>query len=469
MINRILIRIKVVQMLYSYLLVEKDFELEPQPLSPTREKRFAHSLYMDYLVLMLKLSHRVVVQSGAAPLAESRFIRSVEADQRIRSLMMRYESNPFPLRDAIEPLAAEIKASAIMKSYLKERTEDSNADVDVWAHIFNHIILRDSTVQALMGRMENFSLRGADRAGEMVNITFTNFYASHSSPSDALKTLHRSLDAARELYFRLLLLPIDLTALREQQIDAARHKYLPSQEELNPKLRFVENALVERLRENQQIADYCKEHKLSWIEQDRPMLTALLKDIMESDTYREYMDFPATDLHSDCELWRNLYKKVILHNENFLAELEDKSVFWNDDLEIIGTFLLKSLKRFDTTDGSVPPNAVLPMYKDHDDEVFGQQLLSAAIRNKDSYRGYIDANINKAQWDTERIAFMDVVIMLAAIAEIVNFPSIPTNVSVNEYIEIAKAYSSHKSGRFVHGMLGNIIRNMRETNVIAKP
>lgn len=471
MINRILIRIKVVQMLYSYLLVKKDFALEPQPTNPTREKRFSHALYLDYLALMVKVADRLDCHRNSAALSESRFIKRLRADERMHSLLAKYDTQPFQLEDAIEHIADAVKASAIYKNYLKEKSSESNADIDIWAKIFDLIIAHDPVTGAIVTRRENYSPRGVENAGEMMRHTFTEFYSSNSDPGDAVRTLQRSLEAARELYFRLLLLPIDLTDLREQQLDAARHKYLPTEEDMNPNLRFVENQLVAALRENPEIQTYCKEHKLSWIQQDRTMLTALLRDIMDSKAYQEYMALPITDMHTDCELWRDLYKHVIFHNDNFLAELEDKSVFWNDDVEIIGTFLLKTLKRFDTALPGTDPikeEPVLPMFRNRDDAQFGQQLLSLAIRNKDEYRKYIDANINKAMWDTDRIAFMDVVVLLTAITEIINFPSIPTTVSINEYIEIAKSYSSHKSGPFVHGMLGNIIRTLRQENIITK-
>ena len=177
------------------------------------------------------------------------------------------------------------------------------------------------------------------------------------------------------------------------------------------------------------------------------------------------MDFPATDLHEDTEFWRNVCKQIILHDEDFLEALEEESVFWNDDLEIIGTFVLKTMKRFEEDDTR---GAVLPMYKDEEDARFGSHLFADVVRNKDLYRRYIDDFINTEHWDTDRLAVMDVIITMTALAEIMNFPKIPLVVSINEYIELAKSYSTSKSGAFVNGLLSSIIGRLREEGRIQK-
>ena len=474
MINRILIRIKVVQMLYSYLLVEKDFSLEARPESPTKEKRFAYALYLDLLVLMKEIAESVGGRSH--PLLESRFVKGVCADERMRSLMAKYRMQSFPLADAVTPLAEKIKESAVYKRFIKKNDDSLNADVDVWLDLINTVIFDDPTLRALISRRENYTLRGLDRAREMMDDTFVNFYSSYGHIPEALATLQRSLDAARELYMRFLLLPIELTELRDRQLDENRHKYIVTDEDLNPNLRFVENQLVAAMAADPRIAEFREKSKISGMAENRFMLTALLKEIVESDLYKEYMEAPITDFHTDTEFWRNVFKQIIFRNENFLAELEDKSVFWNDDVEIIGTFLLKTLKRFDEAtvhDTEHPEHVaieepVLDMYKDEEDARFGAELLTAAIRNKEKYREYIDEFINKSSWDTERIPFMDVVVLLTAIAEIANFPKIPASVSVNEYIEIGRYYSTRKSPQFIHGILGSVITKLNEEGVINK-
>jgi N utilization substance protein B len=298
---------------------------------------------------------------------------------------------------------------------------------------------------------------------DIMDETFQNFSSSQGHISDALKTLRHSLEKAHELYFWLLLLPVELTNLREQQIDINRHKFITTEEDINPNLRFVENELIERLRQSALFNEYVEDKKISWMPNDRIIISNLLKLIMESDIYNEYMNAPSTDIHSDCEFWRNIYKHIIFNNPDFLETLEEKSVFWNDDLNIIGTFVLKTIKRFEDN----PDQAIMSMFKDDEDAIFGDELFKATVKNKEEYRSYINEFVKKDSWDSERLAFMDVVIILTAIAEILNFPKIPIKVSVNEYYALVAPFMIDQSnplysvndvfnGIFVHGnMLGD--------------
>lgn len=465
MINRVLIRIKVVQLLYSYLLLEKQFLLESQPSSPTKEKRFAYSLYLDFLVLLVRLADRIEKRGGEKPLQDNRFISNVMGDDKIRSLIARYRIEAYPMEGIEDALAQAVKDSGIYKLYCKKENRTPADEVTVWRDIFKQIIATDETVGALASRRDNYTLRGYERARELMETTFTNFFSSQGHIADALKQLNHSMEKARELYFRLLMLPVELTDMRNREIDENRHKYITTHEDLNPNMRFVENVFVAALRANPEIQKYASENKLSWLPDDSRLLSALLRSIKESDIYYDYMNFPATDFHTDCEFWRNVYKYIIFSDPDFLETLEDKSVFWNDDLDIIGTFMLKTIRRFETGEGQEP---VLPKFKDEEDARFGAELFSATVRNRETYRGYIDSFVKSELWDSERLAFMDVVIMLTAIAEILNFPKIPINVSINEYIEIAKSYSTLKSGAFINGILGSVVAMLQEKGVFIK-
>ena len=235
-------------------------------------------------------------------------------------------------------------------------------------------------------------------------------------------------------------------------------------EDLNPNLKFVENSLVEEIRKNETVASFVEKNKLSWIQTDPLMMDSLLKAIMNSEIYEEYMADPVSSPVKDAEFWKNIFKKVILENQDFLEYLEDKSVFWNDDLEIMSTFALKTLRRLSEGDR----NAVLDKFKDEEDARFGYDLIRYVLKNKDEYRGYIDEALVEHRWDRDRLAFMDVLVIETALAEILNFPKIPLSVSVNEYIEIAKSYSSAKSGSFVNGLLASVLRNLKENGKLHK-
>lgn len=465
MINRVLIRIKVVQMLYSYLLLEKQFLLESQPTSPTKEKRFAYSLYIDYLVLMLRIAERIEKRGGSRPLLDNRFMANVKNDDKIKSLLARYRVEDFPFAPAEAELTEIVKNSGAYKNYAKESMHNPADEMQVCRTIFEQIIYPSAALRELVEKRENYSMRGMERARDMMDTTFVNFSSSQGHVSEALKQLQMSLDKARELYLRLLWLPCELTRLREKEIDAARRKYITTPEDLNPNMRFVENRFVAELRRNLELQKLASDGKISWLPDDERTLNSLLRAIKESDVYYDYMNFPATDFHTDCEFWRNIYRYVIFPNTDFLESLEDKSVFWNDDLDIMGTFVLKTVKRFES---GKQEDALLPMFKDDEDARFGSELFSYTVRNRDTYRQYIDRFVNSSNWDTERLAFMDVVIMLTAISEIINFPKIPVNVSINEYIEIAKSYSTPKSGNFINGILASILVMLREEGIVNK-
>lgn len=465
MINRVLIRIKVIQLLYSYLLVEKHFMLESQPVPPTTEKRFAYSLYLDLLVLMVKISRHLELRKGYLPLETTRFISRVSTDDIIKNLLMKYNVEPFPYQDLVAPLSETIKESAIFKNFIKTRGEERHEAEPIWEQIFNVILYPSPLLNEAIATRPTFSMRGVDRVRKMMNETFSNFYTSGNGLGDALNELDKSLAAAHSLYKMLLLLPVELTRMESQMLDENRHKYITTEQDLNPDLRFVENQLVERIASNEKIQEFEKSNKFSWFNDDQHLLRHLLKVIKESDIYLDYMDFPVTDLSTDCEFWRNVFKHIIFNDEEFLETLEDKSVFWNDDLEIIGTFVLKTIRRFEEGD---PADAVLGMFKDREDEEFGGRLYRYVVTDKDIYKGMIDRALDHKSWASERLAFMDVVIVMTALAEMLNFPKIPLTVSLNEYIEIAKSYSTPKSGPFVNGLLATIIKQLRDSGELLK-
>lgn len=468
MINRVLIRIKVVQLLYSYFLVQSNFSVESQPTAPTKEKRFAYSLYLDYLYLMMQIAEAVKHRGSGSPLSETRIIRRLAADPIMKSIIGRYSVTPFPLRASVEPLAEAVKNSMLYKKFLK----DTDSDALIWQSIFKEFISPDPIIAGAAQSYENYSLRGVDRAKQMVEDTFTQFSSSQDNISDSLSDLKKSLDMARELYFRLLLLPIEITYQREVELDERRHRYIRSEEDMNPNPKFIDNELVKLLADSEEIREYIEKKKISWLSQDRELVKHLLHVIVESELYREYMEDPTGDLHSDCEFWRKVMRNIVFTDEEFLETLENMSVFWNDDIDIMGEFVLKTFRRFEENANPDRQESVgspvLPMYKDDEDARFGSQLFEYTVKNHVRYREYIDEALNRQQWESDRLAYMDVVIMETALAEILNFPAIPIQASLNEYIEMAKCYSTAKSGSFVNGLLAAVITNLKENGLLRK-
>lgn len=280
----------------------------------------------------------------------------------------------------------------------------------------------------------------------------------------AKKELTKSLDKSYELYNALLKLMIELTDVQDLRLDEAKHKFLPTEEDLNPNMRFVENEFVKRLRADQTLADFVDDKKINWRD-DELFVRLLLDKILRSEEYQEYMEMPKTSLVRDGEVWYQLMKKVVLPDENLLEHLQSMSVFYtDDDLQIIGQFVMKTIRRFE--DEEAQP--ILPQYKNEDDSKFGEQLFSKAVAEMEENNSYIDQFVKTEKWDVERIALMDRVVMCTALTEIRNYPSIPVNVSLNEYIELAKDYSTPRSGQFVNGILNAVVNKLRADKVIIK-
>lgn len=280
----------------------------------------------------------------------------------------------------------------------------------------------------------------------------------------AKKELTKSLDKSYELYNALLKLMIELTDVQDLRLDEAKHKFLPTEEDLNPNMRFVENEFVKRLRADQTLADFVDDKKINWRD-DELFVRLLLDKILRSEEYQEYMEMPKTSLVRDGEVWYQLMKKVVLPDENLLEHLQSMSVYHtDDDLQIMGQFVMKTIRRFE--DEEAQP--ILPQYKNDDDSKFGEQLFSKAVAEMEENNSYIDQFVKTEKWDVERIALMDRVVMCTALTEIRNYPSIPVNVSLNEYIELAKDYSTPRSGQFVNGILNAVVNKLRADKVIIK-
>lgn len=280
----------------------------------------------------------------------------------------------------------------------------------------------------------------------------------------AKKELTKSLDKSYELYNALLKLMIELTDVQDLRLDEAKHKFLPTEEDLNPNMRFVENEFVKRLRADQTLADFVDDKKINWRD-DELFVRLFLDKILRSEEYQEYMEMPKTSLVRDGEVWYQLMKKVVLPDENLLEHLQSMSIYYtDDDLQIIGQFVMKTIRRFE--DEEAQP--ILPQYKNDDDSKFGEQLFSKAVAEMEENNSYIDQFVKTEKWDVERIALMDRVVMCTALTEIRNYPSIPVNVSLNEYIELAKDYSTPRSGQFVNGILNAVVNKLRADKVIIK-
>ena len=270
-----------------------------------------------------------------------------------------------------------------------------------------------------------------------------------------------SLSKAYDLYNYLLLLIAGVTHYAADRISFKSFKLRPTDSDINPNLKFVNNRFVAQLQCNEQLCKFAEKSKVNWVD-NSDFVRRLLDKIEESDIYKEYMASETSSYEEDRELWRKIYKTFIFENEEIDAVLEEQSLYWNDDKSIVDTFVLKTIKRY----GQNGEAELLPEYKDEADRDFARRLLKNTIVNAEQYRQLMSES--SKNWDMSRLAFMDVVIMQAALAEVMTFDDVPLSVTLNEYVEIAKHYSTAKSGSFVNGLLDSITKKLREENKINK-
>lgn len=469
MINRVLIRIKVVQMLFCYFLNQHDFILPQAPESASRDKQFAYSQYLDLLLMVLRLSGYKISSSNISFsnkfLTENRLGKALKSDSAVKeAVFRRFQSAPH-FDAALEAIYSEILKSGAYRSYTHRKERSINDDVELWSVIINAIFTKSPELLAAARKEENFTVTGYESALKMLDETLRSCGDTRKLFIDSKRALQSSLDKAYELYNRLLSLPVALTILQDRRLDSAKNKYLATTEDLNPNLKFIDNKLVAILANDEQLADFCKDKHISWND-DPDFLMSMLDRIVKSPIYEDYMDSDDNSLEADCELWRQLFKQVILPSDELAELLESKSIYWNDDLEIIGTFVIKTLKIASRNNGE--SSFILPQFKDTEDAEFGEELFVDTIEKFETYRSYIDRFINSSQWDPERLAFMDVIIMSTAISELLNYPAIPIPVTLNEYIEIANSYSTPRSGQFINGILYSVINCLREEGKLLK-
>ena len=304
---------------------------------------------------------------------------------------------------------------------------------------------------------------------KIVQIVYAYYQNGGKNLDTAEKELFFSLSKAYDLYNYLLLLMVEVTKQANKRLNAAKNKLVPTKEELFPNTKFVENRFIAQLEVNKQLLEFSNNQKKTW-ENEADFVKTLCDKILESDIYKEYMASETSSYEEDRELWRKLYKNIIFNQLGNVLVVDNidnankisKKI--NNKYKIVDTFVLKTIKRFDEKNGA--KQELLPEFKDEEDQDFARRLFRRTILNADYYRHLISENTKN--WDLDRVAFMDVVIMQIALAEILSFPNIPVSVSLNEYVEIAKLYSTPKSGGFINGTLDGIVNSLKKENKLTK-
>ena len=291
-------------------------------------------------------------------------------------------------------------------------------------------------------------------------------YAHMKSDADSLmaseKMLVTSIDKTYDLYFLMLSLVAEMAHYAEQRQEAAKKKQLPTYEDLNPNRKFVDNAVIRLIAQSDSVNDYLAARKLSWAKYPE-LVKTLFTQLEQSDYYKKYMASQERSFREDLALVTEFYTRELEESEILENVLDEMSILWNDDLGFALIMVTRTLSNMRPSHVDVK---VLPKFKSIEDLDFARELFAKAAVNFDNYQEEIEKYTRN--WDVERIAFMDNLIMATAVAELVTFPSIPVKVTLDEYIEIAKFYSTHGSSTFINGILDKIVASFTEQGKINK-
>ena len=297
---------------------------------------------------------------------------------------------------------------------------------------------------------------------KIVQLTYAYYQNGNRNMDNAEKELLFSLAKAYDLYNYLLALIVSVTQEERHRVEIAATRANREGTEA-PSARFVNNKFAVQLEENKQLNLFMESQKRRW-EDDMEAVRKLCDQIEQSTIYQEYMASDDDSYEADREVWRKIYRTLIQENPELDAILEEKSLYWNDDKEVVDTFVIKTIKRFDPANGA--DQELLPEYRDEEDRDFALKLFRSTILNADDYQRYMSES--SRNWDFSRLAYMDVVIMQIAIAEMLTFPNIPVTVTINEYVDLAKLYSTPRSGGYINGMLDTIARHLIQIGKMMK-
>lgn len=298
---------------------------------------------------------------------------------------------------------------------------------------------------------------------KVLQILYAYYSSEESSLSKAENELFFCINKTYELYHLLFALIIELADYAERRIEIRKNKHQPTEDDLNPNTKFINNPVIIQLRENRHLNAFLQQKKITWVNHPT-LIKDLYQFLTESDFYKEYMDDKNHSYAEDKKFIDKVFGKIILLTEDLYEVLEEQSIYWNDDVDYVISMISKTLKSFNEHSDRNHP--LLPVFKDADDKNFAKELLRKSIINHNNIRDLIKEH--SRNWDLERIAFMDILIMQLAITEFLYFPTIPTKVSLNEYIELSKYYSTDKSRNFINGILDKTLKDLKTKGYVVK-
>lgn len=292
-------------------------------------------------------------------------------------------------------------------------------------------------------------------------------YSLHCSDDKSInlaeKELFFSIQKTYDLYHLMLQLLVDMKGFASTRIEQNLAKHRPTVEDLNPNKKFVENVIISKIEENTNLEKYIQTNKLSWINNPE-LIRKLYTELNDADTFKRYMTNEARSEKEDLDLVDFIYTEIVATSEDLAQILEEQSIYWTDDLEFVISMILKTIRKFKST--TSPNKALMPLFKEEDDLDFTKKLFRKSVLDQKENQAIIENHLKN--WDLERIAFIDLLIMQLAITEFLNFPSVPTKVTLNEYIDLARFYSTSKSRTFINGILDKILKDLKNQGKIIK-
>lgn len=298
---------------------------------------------------------------------------------------------------------------------------------------------------------------------KVLQILYAFFTSPDTSINNTEKELFFSLQKTFDLYHFLMALVVEIQKFAEERIDLGLKKHRPTTEDLAPNTRFINNQLIGQLKNNISLNKYLTSSKLTWINNEE-LVRKLYVTLIDQDFYKEYMKAPQQSYSDDRKLVEDIFKYLVLDNDDIDSLLEEESIYWNDDLDFVVSMILKTFKKFKET--SDERQALLPMFKDDEDRQFAKDLYRKVVVNHSD--NVVLIKQHTVNWDIERIAFIDNLILELALSEFLYFPSIPTKVTMNEYIELSKYYSTEKSRNFINGILDKALKDLKKANKVIK-
>ncbi|MCK9411281.1 MAG: transcription antitermination factor NusB [Prolixibacteraceae bacterium] len=292
-------------------------------------------------------------------------------------------------------------------------------------------------------------------------------YAHVSTPEKQISAseneLHFSIQKTYDLYHLLLSLPIELSDYADKLIELRKQKNFPTQAELNPNLKFVSNRLIKKLRNNKDLGTFVQKNKVNWVN-SQELVKKIYQSMVESEPYLNYLNSIEDNFQADRRFCEDFFAEILLKNEYVFNEFEEQSIYWNDDLDFVVSMVIKTLKKF-REENNINDH-LSSLYKDEEDRDFTVKLFRKTLAKSGENRKTIEAYTKN--WDVDRVATMDILIMELALTELTEFPSVPIKVTLNEYIELAKYYSTQRSSVFINGVLDRITKDFKEQGLIVK-